>query len=391
MPKVPLHALDRLTETAGRIAPSDIHLLVDLVCELLGAQAGRLHVADYSLRRLQRIGADGAIGSPEPIAGTLVGRAFTTDEPTVSVGEPTTVAVPLVHGTTRIGLLELDFDTWDGSVPAMLNSVLTVFVLILTAKGRYTDYWHRAQRSEPLSPAAEIQWDLLPPLSCTTDRVAVGGILEPAYDIGGDSFDYAINGSLLQFAIVDAAGRGASAVLQSAAAINSLRNARRAGLDLVSAYRQADRLIEVQFGLNTFVTGLIGTLDLESGVLTWINAGHVLPMLVRNRTYAGELACAPSTPFGLGQAVAEVATEALQPGDRVLFYTDGLIEAKSPDGNLFGSDRLADFLVRASMEDVAVAETARRLSENCIEFADATLKDDATLLLVEYFGPPPTA
>jgi serine phosphatase RsbU (regulator of sigma subunit) len=110
-------------------------------------------------------------------------------------------------------------------------------------------------------------------------------------------------------------------------------------------------------------------------------------MLVRNGSYAGELRCAPSVPLGLGGSVVEIASEALQRGDRVLFYTDGITESRSPDRAFFGRDRLADFLVRATLDRVPVAETARRLSAHVIDYVNTALSDDATLLLIEYHGP----
>jgi serine phosphatase RsbU (regulator of sigma subunit) len=130
-------------------------------------------------------------------------------------------------------------------------------------------------------------------------------------------------------------------------------------------------------------------LDLETGMLRWINAGHVLPMLVRNGTYAGPLSCQPSRPFGLGGPVVEVAEQPLQSGDRVLFYTDGITEARSSNGSFFGDARLADFLVRASLEHLPVQETVRHLADNILKFSDDGLRDDATMLLLEH-SPSPT-
>ena len=106
----------------------------------------------------------------------------------------------------------------------------------------------------------------------------------------------------------------------------------------------------------------------DTGELTWLNAGHPLPLLVRDGTYVGELACAPSLPMGLGGPVREVATERLQRGDRVLFYTDGVTEMRSPEGEQFGRDRLADFLVRATLDRVSPAETVRRLSASIVAY-----------------------
>jgi serine phosphatase RsbU (regulator of sigma subunit) len=215
----------------------------------------------------------------------------------------------------------------------------------------------------------------------------VSGILEPAYEIGGDSFDYAINPGRLDLAIVDAIGHGMSAVLMSTAVINSLRNSRRERTSLVDAYRQADELIDRHFGNSNYVTGQLASLDLASGVLTWVNAGHLLPLLVRNGTYAGELQCSPSMPMGLGGPVVQVAEEPLQRGDRVLFHTDGITESMSPSGGRFGLERLSDFLIRATLDGLPGPETVRRLSAAVGAHVGKGLNDDATMLLVEYLGP----
>ena len=125
-------------------------------------------------------------------------------------------------------------------------------------------------------------------------------------------------------------------------------------------------------------------MDLQTDTLRWINAGHVLPMLVRNGTYDGPLRCLPSRPFGLGGPVVEVAEHSLQSGDRVLLYTDGISEARASTGLFFGDDRLADFLVRASLENLPVRETVRHLTDNVLSFSDDGLRDDATMLLLEH-------
>ncbi|HUF97886.1 MAG TPA: PP2C family protein-serine/threonine phosphatase [Ilumatobacter sp.] len=384
--------LAQMVDAAARTPASDVLGLLDVMRRLLGASAVRFYVADYALRCLQQIDRAGNVGEPHRIEGTFVGRVFTADEVQVSDSagtEPTTVSLPLMEGTSRIGVLQLDYDEWNGVAPDPFDPIVATFVMSWTLKSRYSDASARARRAEPMSVEAEVQWDLIPPLSCSTPEVALSAILQPAYEIGGDSFDYAVDAAHLEFAITDAVGHGLSAVLMSAAAINSLRNARRAQIGLVAAYEQADRSVAAQFGHSNFVTALMGNLDLQSGVLTWINAGHVLPMLVRNGTFAGTLACKPSRPLGLGGAVVEVAETSLQRGDRVLFYTDGITESRSSAGAFFGDDRLADFLVRAALERPSVHETVRRLSENVFDFSDGVLRDDATMLLMEWHGATP--
>jgi phosphoserine phosphatase RsbU/P len=69
------------------------------------------------------------------------------------------------------------------------RAVTEVLVLLIVSRRRYTDLVLRSRRAEPLSIAAEMQWSLLPPLTCATDHISASGILEPAYAIGGDTFD----------------------------------------------------------------------------------------------------------------------------------------------------------------------------------------------------------
>ena len=380
------HAVTRVMDAARAVPPGSISDIVDVVAEVLGAVRGRVYVADYALRCLQALDRDGPVDEPHPIEGTVAGRVFATGEPIASGEDPTVLWVPLSEGGERIGVLELIYSEWNGEMPPNLDVVVRMLVLVVVSKRRYTDVWHRTRRAQPLSDAAEAQWDLLPPLTCSTDEVALSGILEPAYEIGGDSFDYALNPGRLEFAIVDATGHGMPAVLMSIAAINSLRNTRREQASLEAAYRQVDRIIAAQFGHSFYVTGQIASLDLASGVLTWLNAGHPLPMLVRDGSYVGELQCRPSIPMGLGGPVVEVATQQLQRGDRVLFYTDGITEPLSPDGERFGADRLADLLVRATLDGVSATETARRLCMSVISHGDNSRRDDATLFLVDYLG-----
>jgi serine phosphatase RsbU (regulator of sigma subunit) len=384
-------ALAALLESTELLPASEVTAMVEMAGRLLGSTSARMLVVDYSLTSLQQLGDDGPTGPRQLVEGTLAGRALAGAEIMVSDGDDgvATVLVPLSEGSERLGVLELVHPAWHDDLRPLLDPVVRILVLLLISKRRYTDVVLRSRRSEPLSPAAEMQWDLLPPLTCSTGSVSVSGILEPAYSIGGDSFDYALNPGGLDFAIVDAVGHGMPAVLLSVSAINSLRNARREGMDLETAYMSTGLVLEELFGVAKFVTGQVGSLTLESGDLTWLNAGHPLPLLVRGGAFIGELACRPSLPMGLGGTVSEIATEHLQSGDRVLFYTDGVVETRSPDtGEEFGVPRLADLLVRATLDGVFPAETARRLSASIMAYNGAGLSDDATLLVIDYHGPP---
>jgi serine phosphatase RsbU (regulator of sigma subunit) len=315
----------------------------------------------------------------------MAGRCFASGEPVSSSQESTILWLPLNDGVERLGVAELRFDGPSEPGPDV-HELIDLLALAIISRRRYTDVVHRVRRSRLLSEAAEAQWDLLPPLCHAVGAASIAGGLEPAYDIGGDSFDYAFNPGSLQFAVLDATGHGLDAVVMSAAAVHSLRNARRSSRSLAETYTQIDERIRRQFGDSYFVTGQLCSLDVSSGLLTWINAGHVLPLHIRDNSFIGELQCVPSLPMGLGGAVREVATVQLQPGDRVLFYTDGVTESRAADGRPFGAEMLADFLVRATLDGVAAAETVRRLTSRVVEFVGDELRDDATVLLVDYSG-----
>ena len=380
-------ALASLLSGTTELPASELARVVDVAGRVLGASSARMLVADYGLLSLQELGGDGPRGPRRLIEGTLAGRCFASGEIVVAGHEPATVFVPLAEGSERLGVLELTLPAWSEDLRSVVGPVVRVLVLVLISKRRYTDVVLRARRAQPLSVAAEIQWALLPPLTYSSSHVSVSGILEPAYSIGGDSFDYALNPDRAEFAIVDAVGHGISAVSISVLALNSLRNARREGHGLEAAYLDAGSAIEAEFGRSAFATGQIGQLALDTGELTWLNAGHPLPLLVRDHTFVRQLACPPSIPMGLGGAVKAIATDSLQRGDRVLFYTDGVVESTSPDGETFGVDRLADLLVRTAADGISPAETVRRLAAAVLAYNRRPLRDDATLLLLEYHGP----
>ncbi len=244
-----------------------------------------------------------------------------------------------------------------------------------------------ARRLRDTDLAAEMRWSMLPPLTFTNDRVAVAGMLEPAYEIAGDAFDYAVNGDVAHLAIVDAMGHGLEASRMANLAVGSYRHSRRRGLDLIETFTAMDAVVADQFGQERFVTGQLGRLDLGTGLLRWVNAGHPRPLLLRDGRPIEDLHCETSLPLGLGSVPAEVAEVALEPGDSVLFLTDGVIEARSPNGDLFGRSRLSRLWAEVSASGDVPAEIMRRLCHAVLDHQKGRLQDDATLLLLVWSGP----
>jgi serine phosphatase RsbU (regulator of sigma subunit) len=240
---------------------------------------------------------------------------------------------------------------------------------------------------------AEIQWTQLPPLTFVSARVAIAGVLAPTAEVAGDSFDYALNGDTAQVAILDAMGHGMEATLMSAVAVAALRNSRRGGADLADTVRVMDDEIAKQFGADKFVTAIVGELDLATGWWRWVNCGHPPALLVRNGQVVKVLSEVAALPLGLGLLGDEpaVGEERLQPADRIVLYTDGVVEARDAYGDFFGVDRLVDFVGRHASAGRPVAETLRRLNHAVLGYQAGVLQDDATTVLIEWRPAQPEA
>jgi len=262
---------------------------------------------------------------------------------------------------------------------------------LVATQARTTDFYNLHRRRKAMSLAASMQWDLLPPLVLKIPSVTVAGLLEPAYEVGGDCFDYALNDRLLNVGVMDAMGHGVGSALISALAIGSYRHDRREGRSLEQMHTALDEVITTHTPPYSFATGQLAQFDLDTGAFTWTNAGHPPPILVRGGRVIHEMECRPTPPWGLGSLLPNVAprtaSESLEPGDSVLFYTDGVIEARQPGGDLFGIERLSDMLGRYASDHVEPEEIVRQIVRAILDYQDERLEDDATLVLVRWNGP----
>jgi serine phosphatase RsbU (regulator of sigma subunit) len=324
----------------------------------------------------------------EQLATTMAGRAF-TDQKVVTADRANGVRVwiPVVEGSDHTGVIALTLSSVDERRLEACAELGILAGYLIAAHARCTDLYNLYRRRRRMSLAASMQWDLLPPLVLKAENVSVAGLLEPAYDIGGDCFDYALNGSHLDFAMIDAMGHGLTAARIASLAMCSYRHDRREAQSLEAMHTNLSSLISTQYADGSFATGVLARIDLDSGVLTWTNAGHPLPLLIRQGQVIGELKCAPTPPWGVGRRPPTVATDALEPGDCVLIYTDGITEARTATGDFFGVDRLVDFVNRHASDLLRPEEMLRQLVASVRDhqgFDD--LRDDATALMLCWSG-----
>ncbi|AQZ62806.1 Serine phosphatase RsbU, regulator of sigma subunit [[Actinomadura] parvosata subsp. kistnae] len=351
-----------------------------------------IYATDLQQQRLVPLpGQRDAAGRPLEslrIDGTMPGRAFRAvtivrarsphDERTPMLW------LPLLDGTERIGVLGLGVPRDGKLAETRAKDLASLVALLVISKRPHSDSFARLVRARPLTLSAEVLWNLLPPGTFANDDVVISAALEPAYEMGGDAFDYALDGETLHLSIFDAMGHDASAGLTATIAMAACRNNRRHGMELAGLGDAIDAAIREQFS-GRFATGILAELDLGSGQLTWVNRGHHPPLVLRDGHLVASLGSVPDPPMGFGLTVSTGPLHyQLEPGDRLLFYTDGVIEAQSPDGELFGLERFIDFVVRREADGMSAPETLRRLIQAILAHQRGRLQDDATVVTVEW-------
>lgn len=316
-----------------------------------------------------------------PLAGTPHEEAlFTQTLEVISQGEGWLVLVPVTERGDAIGLLELCMaQEPDRSILDYLVAAAHALAYVLIASRRHTDLFEWAQRDIPFSVSAEIQRRLLPSAyTAEAGPVTLAGWLEPSHNAGGDSFDYALDRDYLYASLTDAMGHSTSAAMLATLTVSTLRNRRRA---VASPAEQADAansgLIE-HARPDQFVTGLLMRILLSDGTTEIVNAGHPLPYLVRQgQPVALKLSTQP--PLGVLSHPYQPDTFSLEPGDRLVLVTDGYLER--------GAERLdiEEILVRTL--DRHPRQIVQELARNVLDVTGGKLRDDATALCIDWYGP----
>jgi serine phosphatase RsbU (regulator of sigma subunit) len=293
------------------------------------------------------------------------------------------VRAPVTQRGEAIGLLEMALSVapTEAEVRAV-SQAAHALAFVVIANRRHTDLFEWGQRTTPFTLAAEIQRRLLPAsFTCEADSFTLAAWLEPAAGIGGDTFDYSLARDLLHLSITDAVGHGVHSALTATLCVGGLRNARRRGGTLLEQADAAnDALVNNAPDRSAFVTGILGRLELRTGVLAVVNAGHPAPLLVRDGT-ALPVALPVDRPFGVlpDKPYREARVE-LQSSDRLVLLTDGMLERGAADVDL-----------PAQLQHLSALhprELVRLLGDLVVEAAGAsgTLPDDACLLVLDWHG-----
>jgi serine phosphatase RsbU (regulator of sigma subunit) len=290
------------------------------------------------------------------------------------------VLAPVTDRGDVIGVLEMllpadpDADTVD-----YIAAAAHALGYVVIVNRRFTDLFEWGQRSQPFSLAAEIQRRLLPTsMTCEAGQFTVAGAVEPAGNVGGDTFDYSLDRDTLHVSLTDAMGHEEDAALLASLLVGSLRNSRRSDATLAEQAARANSALIQHSRPDQFVTGQLLRVDLAAGTAAMVNAGHPGPLRMRDGRVE-DIGLAADPPFGIVAGIGyRVQPVVLLPGDRMLFVTDGVLERNAATADLFG-------LVTAT-GDLHPREVVQEITRAVVRAVDGKLRDDATAMCLDWYG-----
>ncbi|TXS33695.1 PP2C family protein-serine/threonine phosphatase [Streptomyces sp. gb1(2016)] len=384
--------LEELARAAQLASPAELPVVLNRYAEATGLGRAVIYLADLQQRLLLPL----VEGEPAlELDTSLAGWAYRTDSLRVEEGPSggLNVWLPLADGAERLGVLELNLDTLDGIKLLRCRTMALVLALIITSKRAYSDTIAQRMRTRPMELPTEMVRAFLPPRSIGTGRVVSTAVLEPAYEVGGDAFDHSFTEDILHATILDGMGHNLASGLATSVAMSGGRNARRIGADLDTLVGTVDEAL-AKWLPDEFCTGIFTQLHMPTGELRWCNCGHPPPLLIRrHRLLHQALERPPEPPLGLPASLAGAARQVhdvgLEPGDRVLLYSDGVVESRNEEGEEFGLDRFTDYIIQTTAAGQSAPEALRLLIDAILEHRRNQLSDDATILMFEWQPPGP--
>ena len=237
----------------------------------------------------------------------------------------------------------------------------------------------KASIEQELKIANGIQMALLPKTFPERDDISLHAYINPARDVGGDLYDFFLSENRLVFCIGDVSGKGVPAALLMAVTRAMFRSEARRSNSATAIVKTMNHNLSYEYTANYFVTMFVGILDLRTGHLDYCNAGHE-PPLVNGRP----LDVRRNLPVGaLPEWDYEGQETALQGGDMLFLFTDGLSEAQNADGKLFGRQRIRELVCNHA--DSTPQQLAEVVEDEVHRFVgDTEQSDDLTLLIIKW-------
>jgi serine phosphatase RsbU (regulator of sigma subunit) len=383
-------APDGVSRALREAAPDQLAEAADAAIRAaLGALRTDVFVADYRISGLWPV-----LDPDLPAAGalaqhTVAQRCFSSQQPVRDGLEDGAcrLYLPLTVWGERLGVLLIELPTAPGpAVTGRAADIAGDLAVAMRAADRETDRYRRARRRERLSMAAEMQWDLLPGRSVAHRSFHLAGQLEPAYTVGGDHFDWSLDGDRLTLTVLNGEGNGLAASLLTAVTVNAMRNARRSDGGLTEQAELASDTVYYQHRGRRYVATLLLELDIRTGRVRAVDAGS--PHLLRMRGATVEpMTLDQQLPLGMfAETRYELQEFQLEPGDRVFVVSDGVWAAEPAGREPYGQRMMARSM-RATRLQPATEAVGTVMRELHAYHADSDLRDDAVVVCLDWHGP----
>ena len=292
--------------------------------------------------------------------------------------------VPITAWCDRLGVLAVDLaGIPDAETLDALAAVGDELAVALAAADRSTDHYRRRRRTQRLTMAAEMQWDLLPGRALGGPHFLLAGQLEPAYAVCGDHFDWALNDRQLTISVLNGDGNGIGASMLTVLAVNAMRNARRSGGSLMEQAELASDALFSQHGGKHSVATLLLEVDLDTGDVAAIDAGSPVALRMRGGTVT-LMNLDKQMPLGMfAETRYDIQHFSLEPGDRLVVVSDG-VHLAAPGGQpTYGASALA-----AALRDTRLLPATEAVNSLMRSFDDyhagSDLLDDAVIVCLDW-------
>ncbi len=313
---------------------------------------------------------------------------FARQESIIMAEIKSAMVVPLLDEDEWLGILYVDttnpMHQYNSDYVHLLSTFGNIIASRLVNYSLLTERQQRQVMQRELARAARIQRGLLPGEPPTVAGYILSGYQDQSRDVGGDLYDYAVlpDGSLL-FLVADVSGKGMGAALLMSNLLAAFRMLySESGLDLQRVVRQVSAQMHRYTAADMFATLFIALLDPKTDTIQYINAGHNLPMIVRSDNTVSELEFGGVMIGAFPMMAWELKTLAMEPGDVLVTFTDGVTEATRGDEVQYGEERLRRLV--ASSRSLQPADLCERIKRDIDEFVeDAPQSDDITTLILK--------
>lgn len=270
---------------------------------------------------------------------------------------------------------------------AQLAELARLGAAAMELAGGYTDIFDTARRRKETNPAAELQQSLVPPRIARMGGGELAGSVLPAYEVGGDWFDYVENRDGAWIAVADAVGKGPTAAALGSIALAALRAARRSDQSLEAAAQTMHEAVYDVSRPEFFVTAIVARWHAVYSTFSWINCGHPPPLVVRTDDTIEQLLTESNLPLGLLERERNFSRHhrRLEDGERLILHSDGITARRTAHG-LFGVDGIERAVRRAASSSATAV--ARSIQEAVMNASVDPLQDDAVAVVLAPLPPP---